>query len=952
MNRADSLQQRIDALKRQCRTGYSCGSTCISLRKECRTSPGSAIGKERLQRLMALAAGGASSQRGIAPVKATEAGEMAVAITTRRGEKAGQLRGGRQQAAAEKVQAAQAAEAAAKAAAQARQPRPSAGDRPMAPAGTPRGEADRAAKAADPDYEFARPSAVGNVGEDLKGSARHKANQWRTLAEAEADGTAAAMVTRDKLLKAEPLDLTEGLTNANYLTRLAGHLALKSFPAQPYTDKAFAAYELGQITGKKTPAEMRKLYYDHLQEVKGIIDRRRDDADPREMLAEISRATSNRVAAIRGDRSQPNADRFNPLANSLVDLTKKAGRSSYSKSSVAGQINTLAVRLKKASDGKSTAELADVMRNATQEILGGASIDKVTGVQRGGATINAADLYVKRAVRTGGRSLGVDDSPAGFTTVLANRLGMRGLQFGNSVTDDERAHHLRKTAEAMVDLADVTGLPDRAMSLDGQLGLAFGARGKGRAAAHYEPGTKVINITRKNGVGTLAHEWGHALDDFIGQQTPRGQSRMRADPAYLSEQTSGLYWDRNGGTKSQADNPVWKAMDSVRKAIDDTDYRFTLKEGLEGYGIKAGSAQYSYWTSGREVFARTFERYVQHKLRSKGQENTYLSGLGGESPLWPNKEQIAKMAPALDELMKAVGTNTFGGMKRRTDSREERIQRLILEAMGPDRAPYPAGEAMDSMMPPTSFATLQERIDAVKRKCATGYSCGASCISMSKQCRKTPSAGPAQQKMTRILALAAGKEGGPAVSGGARAKEAPSSRGGSEKASEGQGKASGSTPKPMTISEMRSAVFKSFNVKSTAALMANKNFQQSVVGDKPRTLKGKNAEEEWRQLYRRFVSVPRDERGLKDGGSVINGVDILKNFRPWVAFGLDPKKATKADVDKAFRKLAMKHHPDAGGDRKVFEKLVSMKNSVKALMDSVFQDRLDALQARFSSLNG
>jgi hypothetical protein len=89
--RADSLQKRIDALKRQCRTGYSCGSTCISLRKECRTSPGSAIGKERLKRLMALAAGGASSQRGIAPVKAEEAGKMAQAITAGRAQRAAQL---------------------------------------------------------------------------------------------------------------------------------------------------------------------------------------------------------------------------------------------------------------------------------------------------------------------------------------------------------------------------------------------------------------------------------------------------------------------------------------------------------------------------------------------------------------------------------------------------------------------------------------------------------------------------------------------------------------------------------------------------------------------------------------------------------------------------------------------------------------------------------------------
>jgi hypothetical protein len=658
-----------------------------------------------MKRLLELAAGGASSQRGIAQVRQKEAGELAGAIATRRGEKATQLRSGRQQVAAEKAKAAAEKQAAEAAAAKAAPPPSSTSSK--APAGTPRGEADRAAKEGDPDYEFARASAVGNVGEDLKGSARHKRNAWRTLAEAEADGSAAALVTRDKLLKAEPLDLLEGLTNTNYLTRLAGHMALKSFPPQPYTDKAFAAYNRSQIGGKKTPAEMRKLYYDHLQEVKGIIDKRRDDADPRDMLAEISKATVDRIAAIRGDRSQDTSDRFNPLANSLVDLSKKASQSSYSKTSVAGQMNTLGARLRKANDGKSIADLADVMRNATEEILGGASIDKVTGVQRGGATINAADLYVKRAVRTGGRSLGVDDTPAGSTTVLANRMGMRGLQFGNSVTDDERAHHLRKTAEALVDLADVTGLPDRAISLDGQLGLAFGARGTGRAAAHYEPGTKVINITRKNGVGTLAHEWGHALDDYIGARSPRGQSFANTGDIYLSEQTSPRFFDRTRGHASQEDDPVWKAMDGVRRAIKDTDYDQTLREGLRGYGItpQKSRGQWNYWTSGREVFARTFERYVQHKLRSKGQENTYLSGLGGESPLWPTKEQIAKMAPAFDELMSAVGANTFGGMKRRTDSREKRIQRLLQEAYQAAASDHRAD------------ASLQARLDALRARC-------------------------------------------------------------------------------------------------------------------------------------------------------------------------------------------------------------------------------------------
>jgi hypothetical protein len=89
--RGNSLQQRIDALRRKCSTGYSCGATCISLRKECRTSPGSAIGKERLKRLLALAGGAPSNQRGIGTVKTGEAAEIAQGIAAQRSQKALQL---------------------------------------------------------------------------------------------------------------------------------------------------------------------------------------------------------------------------------------------------------------------------------------------------------------------------------------------------------------------------------------------------------------------------------------------------------------------------------------------------------------------------------------------------------------------------------------------------------------------------------------------------------------------------------------------------------------------------------------------------------------------------------------------------------------------------------------------------------------------------------------------
>ena len=34
--------------------------------------------------------------------------------------------------------------------------------------------------------------------------------------------------------------------------------------------------------------------------------------------------------------------------------------------------------------------------------------------------------------------------------------------------------------------------------------------------AHYEPLRKVINLTKMHGAGSLAHEWWHGLDDYLG----------------------------------------------------------------------------------------------------------------------------------------------------------------------------------------------------------------------------------------------------------------------------------------------------------------------------------------------------------------------------------------------------------------------------------------------------
>lgn len=108
---------------------------------------------------------------------------------------------------------------------------------------------------------------------------------------------------------------------------------------------------------------------------------------------------------------------------------------------------------------------------------------------------------------------------------FVKKFGFKGVQFGASMPQDERLENIRYADSAFSDLAELLDLPTRAMSLDGNLSLAFGSRGMPNSSAHYEPGKKIINFTRKNGAGSAAHEWWHALDNFLATYedgSPRG----------------------------------------------------------------------------------------------------------------------------------------------------------------------------------------------------------------------------------------------------------------------------------------------------------------------------------------------------------------------------------------------------------------------------------------------
>lgn len=98
-------------------------------------------------------------------------------------------------------------------------------------------------------------------------------------------------------------------------------------------------------------------------------------------------------------------------------------------------------------------------------------------------------------------------------------LKFRGGEFGNWLNENDRQTNLNMAYDALHNLSHLLKVPPEDISLNGQLAIAFGARGKGGAsagAAHYEPLRQVINLTKMSGAGCLAHEWAHALDHAIG----------------------------------------------------------------------------------------------------------------------------------------------------------------------------------------------------------------------------------------------------------------------------------------------------------------------------------------------------------------------------------------------------------------------------------------------------
>lgn len=240
---------------------------------------------------------------------------------------------------------------------------------------------------------------------------------------------------------------------------------------------------------------------------------------------------------------------------------------------------------------------------------------------------------------------------------------LRAVGFGNWVTLEDRLNYLNAMMIAFLDLNRVLRFKDNNIGIHKHLAVTFGARGRGRALAHYESRTEIINITRykdsitdrpsskasrflsTGGIGSFAHEYGHFLDYF-----------------------GGIYLDHDANTASLSGGD----RTTTQRIEGKGELRFVMNELMEKIIWKVPGEHLSpyykrlqkflrtnhitsdYYVQRNEIFARAFEAYVKYELGRLKIKNYFLTDRTYSDSIYLNDKEMSKLVPTFRKLISDI----------------------------------------------------------------------------------------------------------------------------------------------------------------------------------------------------------------------------------------------------------------------------------------------------------
>lgn len=247
----------------------------------------------------------------------------------------------------------------------------------------------------------------------------------------------------------------------------------------------------------------------------------------------------------------------------------------------------------------------------------------------------------------------------------------RGVEFGNWVTQSERQGFLDATYDSFMDLSRIFKLPPTFASLGGTLGIAFGSRGKGadNVAAHFELDQWLIHLTKTKGVGSLCHEFGHAIDAYIAKRnrlignfiTENFAFKLRGHQPSVKHN---LYLEHS--MKDHRMMPEFKDLLHAMLYADGDHVRKSPSRFSKNAVRLDSENRKNYWADPVELFARAFESWMSDRLIEEGQINEFLvygtdqapSSWNAKFNMYPEGAEREKIVQAMDAWITAL-VNTW-----------------------------------------------------------------------------------------------------------------------------------------------------------------------------------------------------------------------------------------------------------------------------------------------------
>lgn len=263
------------------------------------------------------------------------------------------------------------------------------------------------------------------------------------------------------------------------------------------------------------------------------------------------------------------------------------------------------------------------------------------------------------------------------------KFGFRGVNFGSTLPQSERQRFLNEGYDGMMDMCRALHLEARDMSLGGRIAISFGGRGIGNWAAHYEPRFRTINLTRKNGAGSFAHEWGHALDHYVYDSMFSGGSGIAA-----SEAGTGF----------------------VREAVDEMRYTnepYRMPTSFHGSSLRHDTGKKAYWSLAREEMQRALACAVKDAVEESGVVSNWTYGHAeglscSGTPVYPTgSERIrtTELVLGIIERCKTLGLLHEMTYQKAPEEKKSTKERFLIQE------PVEHGEQMTifDLLPPPKY---------------------------------------------------------------------------------------------------------------------------------------------------------------------------------------------------------------------------------------------------------